>query len=162
MTINTDRQSKTNNQALLTDDELAAIELIDTLLVPPTLIRPSTPLKPVVEVARNWVGGDLAENRKNGHTAQARRAIDEHRKGEGKDEYNASRRGEYRGKVMAEEHRRVRPYRVPDSPEKRTARNLAKNQSKKLKRAARTPDQVILDRAEDTARRAKARAKPSA
>lgn len=158
MTINDDRQQKTNDSGILTDEELAAIALIDTLLPAELeehdrIAAGHPPRRSTVEAAREWYGPVLAANRKDGHQAQARRQIDAHRKEEGKDHYNASRRGEYAGEIMSTQHRRVRPWGVPASAEKAQARRDQKKASKERARAARTEEQVVADRIADAARK---------
>ena len=159
MTIENDRQEKPNDRRILTDEELAAIEQIDILVPGNNGPARRGPLKlSAAEVAQNWVGGDYEANRKNGHTAQARRQIDEHRRDAGKEEYNAARRGEYAGEIMHTEHRRVRPYGVPASAEKTQTRRDQQLASKKLAMAGRSPERILADKAADAARKKAKRA----
>ncbi|WIJ24223.1 hypothetical protein [Devosia sp. RR2S18] len=85
-------------------------------------------------------------------------AVDAKRKGEGRDEYNAQRRGEYAGHIMETERRTVRAYRVPDGPEKQERRRKQQSAFKQAKLQDMTPEELVAFKAKEAKRKRDARA----
>jgi hypothetical protein len=104
-----------------------AIEQIPEIMTPTSIER------------RSRLGAIIAKEREKyrpdaklmADLAEARRAVDTYRKGEGRDKYNERRRSEYAAGVRSDKNRHVRNYRKA-TPEGRAAQKKAS----KMKRAA--------------------------
>lgn len=135
------------------DDFEAALAKLN---LEPTPEEPTAPPPaPVWEaLARELVATARAENRKGGKQAQARRMIDVHRSGAGREDYNAKRREEYAAFIEATEHRTPRRNKkaTPERRKEQVATAVAKL------RASRSPEQIEADRLKDAERKKQSRA----
>lgn len=113
---------------VLPPDELAAL---DAVLA--DLDQPAAPDPALVNLARRTRDELVADALANGWRAQARREIDQHRAGNGKEAYNEQRRADYADQKGSA----VRGY-AKATPERRKEQYKA---SKKKARAGMTPDQ---------------------
>ncbi|MBZ9757847.1 hypothetical protein LB524_21405 [Mesorhizobium sp. ESP6-5] len=98
-----------------------------------TIDRPATPDVALLDLARRTRDDLKADATANGWQARARREIDQHRAGVGKDAYNEKRRADYADQKGSA----VREYEKA-TPERRKEQYKA---SKKKARAVMTPDQ---------------------
>lgn len=147
------RHKLSPRDAAALDDFEAALANLNLEPTPEEPIVP--PPAPVWEaLARDLVATARADNRKGGKQAQARRVIDEHRKGAGREDYNTKRREEYVAFIEATEHRTPRRNEkaTPERRKKQVAAAVAKH------RAGRTPEQIEADRLKDAERKRQSRA----
>lgn len=108
---------------------------------------PNTTRMELVRKTRDELKADAYAN---GWIAKARKAIDQHRRNEGREARNADQRATYAKAKFAETGQLPRKYGEPESPEKQERRNKQKNESKKARIAAMSPDELKAYRAKES------------
>lgn len=130
--------------------------------IPPS--RPGPVMSPerrrLIQATKNLLHDDAKDN---GFKAQARREIDQHRAGEGREAYNERRKRERRDKAIAETGEPPRAYMKGMAPEHRKVQ-VAAAKAKHL--ASRTAEQIADDKRkkaeQEKARRARKKAEANA
>lgn len=93
------------------------------------------------------IAAEKADAKANGWVAKAQREIDEHRRGIGKDDYNAQRRAAYYEQVMDATGAPPRAYEKATPERRQEQYRLSKAANRKAKRDAMTAEQIVADKA---------------